>query len=109
MSEEEKRAIRAASLLEYEEAKAALALLRVKADQWSALHERVTHLLARMRRDSAHLESAAASAGLAIRRDHAAVAAVMDLDAVLALDRELSDALERLKKADAAKRELGFQ
>lgn len=37
-----------------------------------------------------------------------AVSEVMDLNAVLALDDQLIAAVERLKKAEAAKKALGF-
>lgn len=108
MSNDEKRAVQAAALLEFEEAKAALALLRAKGEQWRVLYEKVHHLLCRSRRDSAQLEAAAASARLDIESRRAEFAPVMDLDAVLALDAEIESAVFRLKKAAATKRELGF-
>lgn len=106
MSEDEKRAIMGAVLLEVEEAKAALALLRAKAEQWSRLHEKVSHLLARMRRDGAQMESAAAETRKDILANREAITAVMDFNAVLALDAELDAAIARLKKAEAVKKDL---
>jgi hypothetical protein len=108
MGEDEKRAIRANALLEYEDAKAELALLTIKAAQWEKLHEKVHFLLARMRRDSAHLEAAATEILVEISNKRAALSEVMNLDAVLALDTELQKAVGRLKKAETAKKALGF-
>jgi hypothetical protein len=108
MSESEKRAIMGAALLEVEDAKAALALLRAKAQNWCRLHEKVAHLLARAMRDDAHLESAARDSRVEILGNMPAIAAAMNLDSILALDLELENALQRLKKAETAKRELGF-
>ncbi len=108
MSEDEKRAIKGAVLLEVEEAKAALALLRAKAEQWYQAHEKVAKLLSRMRRDSAHLESAATEARMEIASNSSLIAAAMNLDSVLALDSELERALAHLKKAEEAKKQLFF-
>jgi hypothetical protein len=106
MSEDEKRAIKGAVLLELEEAKDALALLRAKAEQWYQAHQKVTHLLARMKRDSAQLESAARDARMEIASNSRTISIVMNLDSVLALDSELEAAVGRLQKAEDAKRQL---
>ena len=60
-----------------------------------------------MRRDSAHLEESAET----LRGEIIAMAAatsVIGLDAMLSLDSELAAAVERLKRAEAAKKALGF-
>lgn len=108
MSEDEKRAIKGEVLLEVEEAKSALALLRARAEHWYNAHEKVTYLLARMKRDSAHMKSAAAEARSEIERNLDAYTKVMTIEAVLALDKELEKAVERLEKAEAGKKNLGF-
>lgn len=109
MSEEEQRRIRGEVLLEVEEARTHLALLRAKASSWYRAHEKVSHLLARMHRESAHFQAAATQALEAILRDRNTVAEVLNLDAILALDAELAAAVERLARAEARKRELGYQ
>lgn len=108
MSEKEKREIQGAALLEVEDAKADLALLRAKLQRWYLLQEKICHLLARGKRDGAHLESAAKEARADILKNLPAVTEVMNIDAVLSLDAEVEAAVERLKKAEAAKRDLGF-
>ncbi|MGA3049477.1 MAG: hypothetical protein ABSD67_22805 [Terracidiphilus sp.] len=108
MSEDEKRAIQGQVLLEVEEAKASIALLRARAVHWRQLQEKVTHLLSRMTRESAHLESAAAEVRAEIEKDLTAFTAVTTIESVLSLDTELKNAVERLKKAETAKRSLGF-
>jgi hypothetical protein len=110
MSEEEKRQIRAMVLLEAEEAKAALALLRAKADQWIDAHDLVSKMLSHAKRELVtlvvdsdckverwNLENAVPSFGEA-----------MKINAVLALDDELKAACIRLNNANARKRGLGF-
>jgi hypothetical protein len=51
MSEEEQRQIKAMALLEAEEAKSALALLRSKADQWIVSHDLVSRMLSLAKRE----------------------------------------------------------
>jgi hypothetical protein len=110
MSEEEKRQIRAMALLEAEDAKAALALLRSKADQWIASHDLVSKMLGHAKRRSAtlivdpeskierlNLESAAPSFGEA-----------MNIQAIFALDDDLKTAALRLKSSEIRKKVLGF-
>lgn len=110
MSDEEQRQIKAMVLLEAEEAKAALALLRSKADQWRASHELVSKMLALAKREPVtsvidpdcktvrwDLENTAVSFGEA-----------MNVNAVLALDDALKAAFARLENAKARKKELGF-
>jgi hypothetical protein len=108
LSEDEKRAIKGEVLLEVEEAKAALALLRARAQHWMRLQEKVIHLLARMPRDSAHLKSAAVDARMEIEKDLDTYTKVMTMEAVLALDKELERAVERSEKAEVGKKNLGF-
>ena len=108
MSEEEKRAIRGAALLEVEDAKSALAHLRAKAEHWRKLEEKIGYLLTRMRRDSAHLESAAAETRAEIEDNLDTLENFITVRAVLSLDTELKNAVERLKKAEAVKKDLGF-
>jgi hypothetical protein len=110
MSGEEQRNIKAMALLEAEEAKAELALLRAKADQWIAYHDLVSRMLGHAKRTPAvqvvdldnqierlNLEQYAPSFGDA-----------MNINAILALDDELKSALLRSKKADDRKKDLGF-
>lgn len=110
MSEEEKRQIKAMVLLEAEEAKAALAILRAKADQWINSHALVSKMLGHAKRELVtlvidpdckverwNLENAAPSFGEA-----------MNVNAVLALDAELKAAYIRLDNANARKKGLGF-
>lgn len=108
MSEDEQRKIKGAVLLEVEEAKAALALLRAKAGHWYSAQEKLVHLLSRMKRDSAHLKSAAAEVRAEIDKNLDMYTNIMTIEAVLALDTELEKAVERLEKAEAAKKSLGF-
>jgi hypothetical protein len=108
MSEDEKRAIRAAALLEFEEAKDDLALLRAKAEQWRKRVEKVQHLLTRMRRDDAGMERAAVETRMELAAHLPATVEAMNIEAVFALDGELQTAVQRLKKAEAAKKALGF-
>jgi hypothetical protein len=61
-----------------------------------------------MSRDSAHLKSAAAEARAKIESDLDTYTRVVTVEAVLALDTELEKAVERLEKAEAAKKSLGF-
>ena len=110
MSEAEQKQIKAMALLEAEEAKAALALLRSKANRWIAAHELVSKMLGHSKRELAtlvvdpdckierwNLENAAPSFGEA-----------MNVNAVLALDDELKTAALRVKKAEDDKKALGF-
>lgn len=110
MSEAEQKQIEAMVLWEAEEAKRVLALLRSKADQWIASHDLVSRMLGHAKRGLAtmivdpdsrmerlNLESAAPSIGEA-----------MNIDAIFALDDALKAACLRLKKAETAKKELGF-
>lgn len=108
MSGEEKRAIQGAALLEVEEAKAALALLRARAQHWRGLHEKVNWLLARMTREAAHLEEGAKEVRTEIENDIEAFKSVTGIEAILSLDKELETAVERFKKAEAVKKSLGF-
>lgn len=108
MGNEEKRALQAAALLEFEDAKAELALLRTKAEQLRKVHEKVQLLLARMRRDDAQAERVALGARIEINSQPALFSAAMDLGSILALDSELQAAIERLRAAEEAKRSLGF-
>jgi len=86
MSGEEKRAIKGAVLLEVEEAKEALALLRAKAEQWRRAHEKVSNLLVKMKRDDAYLESGAPEARQEIANHSGAIAAAMDLKRLIHTD-----------------------
>jgi hypothetical protein len=110
MSEAERKQIEAMALWEAEEARRALALLRSKADQWIASHDLVSRMLGHAKRGLAtlvvdpdsginrrNLENAAPSFGEA-----------MSIDAIFALDDALEAAYLRLKKAETAKKELGF-
>ena len=110
MSEAEQKQIKAMALLEAEEAKAALALLRSKANRWIEAHDLTSKMLGHAKRDLAtlvvdpeckmvrrDLEDAAPSFGGA-----------MSIDAILALDDELKAADLRVKKAEAEKKALGF-
>lgn len=110
MSEAERKQIEGMALLEVEEAKRALAILRAKADQWSGFHDQVSRMLGHAKRRSVtllldpdckverwNLENAAPTFGDA-----------MNIGAILALDDELKAACERLKKAEETKKELGF-
>ena len=92
-----------AVLLELEEAKEALALLRAKADQWHRALERVSTLLSRMKRDCLHGEATVAEARAAVMAERTALSSAVDLNAVLELDQSLEAATARLKKALAAK------
>lgn len=109
MSESEKRQLRAMALLEVAEAQEHLALLRVKAERWSMLAQGVCHLLARSKRDGAAMEAAAAEQRSRVERDREETVAMLDLDAVLALDTELSDAVDRLKAAIKQRDSLGLR
>ena len=110
MSEAEQKQIRAMALLEVEEAKAALALLRSKANRWKAAHDLVSKVLSHAKRELAtlvvepdckverwNLENATPPFGEA-----------MNVNAVLALDDELKAAYLRVKNAEAEKKALGF-
>jgi hypothetical protein len=108
MSEDEKRAIQGVVLLEVEEAKSALALLRAKAEHWYKLQEKVCHFLARMKRDGMQQESAATETRMEIVSNLSSYEAATRVEFVLALDAEIEKAVVRLKKAEAAKKEIGF-
>jgi hypothetical protein len=108
VSGEAKRAIQGAALLEVDEAKAALALLRARAQQWGGLHQKVTWLLARMTRESAHLEDGAKEVRAEIEDNIDSYVSVTKIEAVLSLDKELETAVERLKKAESVRKSLGF-
>jgi len=110
MSEAEKKQLKAMALLEAEEAKAALALLRSKANRWIEYHDLVSKMLSHAKRELVTLvidpdcrterrnvEDAISSFGEA-----------MNIEAVLALDDELKIADLRVKRADAEKKALGF-
>jgi hypothetical protein len=109
MSEDEKRAIQMAALLEFEEAKTTLALLRAKADQWKHLQDKAAGLLLAMKRDSAHSISRADGLRAEIACNLAPYVAATKIEAILALDSELEAAIDRLEKAVTAKRSLGFE
>jgi hypothetical protein len=108
MGEDEKRATRAAALLEYEEARAELALLRAKARQWHSLHSNLSFFLERMRRDEAVAKGVAENMRSKILKDREALAPALDLDAILALDQEITKTIARLDLATAEKKALGF-
>jgi len=110
MSEAEQKQIKAMVLLEAEEARASLALLRSKANQWIAAHNLASNMLAHAKRELVtlvidpdckverwNLENAAPPFGEA-----------MNVNAILALDDELKAAAVRLKKAEDDKKALGF-
>lgn len=108
MSEEEKRRIRAEALLEFEEAKAQLALLRAKAAGWQRLYAEVVSLLGVAAREFGHQETSAIQKRAEVERDAAALREVLGVDGVLALDTEIAGALARLKRAAQTKKDLGF-
>jgi hypothetical protein len=110
MSESEEKQIRAMALLEAEEAKAALALLRSKANRWIAFHDLVARALSLSKREPVtaivdpdcqnirrELENAIPSCGEA-----------MNVSAIFALDDEMKAACLRVQKAEAEKKALGF-
>lgn len=105
METEEKRAIRAAALLEFEEAKADLALLRAKAAQHAALVHPVYRLLLRISNEST---MSADSLRSDVLNRCSQIQSALDLEAILSLDAELKAAVDRLNQADTAKKSLGF-
>jgi len=110
MNDEEQRQIKAMVLLEAEEAKAALALLRAKADQWIALHELVSKMLGHAKRNLATLmlDPDCKTERLNLEKAAPSFSKAMNIDAVLALDDDLKAAYTRVKNAEVRKMELGF-
>ena len=108
MSPEESREIKGRALLEYEEAKADLALLRAKADAWLRLFEQAVSFLTCAKRDSAATEEQAKKAMGEVIKEMPSLEAVVSIRAVLQLDGELAAAVARMRKAEAAKKDLGF-
>lgn len=108
MSEDEKRAIRGAALLEAEDAKDELALLRAKSVQWCRAHSHVEQLLVKMGREDSNPMSDPAADRAAIEKNMFLYTDTMTIQAVLALDKELERAVTRLENAEAAKKSLGF-
>ena len=97
-------------LLEAEEAKTALALLRAKADQWIRFHEIVAKTLGHAKRELATrvIDPECKAEREALERMLPSFGDSMNAHSVLALDDELESALARLEKAEARKKEIGF-
>ena len=98
----------AMALLEVEEAKHHLALLRAKARSWHKLHEKIGPFLLQMRRDSEYVQGLVGQTREDIRRNLDATREAMNIDAIFALDAELEAAALRLAKAEAQRERLGF-
>lgn len=108
MSEEEKRALQGAILLELEEAKAAFALLRKRAELWAKQHEEIAFFLRGMAAEGDDSRRINYSRRSDIEKNLTLFSTVANLDAIFKLDVELQGAEERLRKAEASKREIGF-
>ena len=106
MSEDDKKEIRGRTLLEVEDAKAELLLLRARAGQWCRAQNQVTQLLAGMGRENPQMCSVASAAKAAIARDLPLYNDTLTIAAIFALDTELEQAVIRLEKAEAEKRSL---
>lgn len=105
MSNEEKRRIQADTLIEFEEAKADLAVLRAKAVQARAFVDLLSGFFQRMARENSYDEARSAELREKLLSQRSKT---LDSDAALALDGEIATALERLRRAEAAKSSLGF-
>jgi len=97
-------------LLEAEEAKAALALLRAKADQWIASHELVVKMLSHAKRNPATfiVDPECKAERLNLERAGSSFGDAMNVSASLRLDDELKAAYLRAENANSRKKELGF-
>ena len=108
MGDEEKRAIRAAALLEYEDARENLALLRAKATHLISDLDRVRLFMVRMLRDVDARATAISDSRSEIVGIESRAKESLNLNALLALDETISDAFERMKTAQKIKSDLGF-
>jgi hypothetical protein len=110
MTQEERRNIRAMALLEVEDAKAELAILRVKAGQWMAAHERASKMLAAAMRNPATqlIDPGNKTGRWDFEQAIPSFGDAMKVEAILALDDELNAAFVRLKRAEECKKDLGF-
>ena len=110
MSNEEQRKVKAMALLEVEEAKAALAVLRAKANQWAASHDLASRMLScAMRTPAGQLVDPGNKTGRwDFEQATSSFGDAMKVEAILALDDELNAAFVRLKRAEECKKDLGF-
>ena len=108
MTAQDERNLKALALLECEEARQQLALLRAKADQMRKCYEEAARMLAIAKRDQAHREDAAAIARAALQERRHFLGTPFNLDDVFALDNELCAAAERLRDAQQRRKELGL-
>jgi hypothetical protein len=108
MTEEEKLRIKSEVLIEFEDAKAELTLLQIKAANWNVYHQQVSLLLNVSNGDATGNFTSRGEIRATLERNSARVSASMDLNAVLALDSALEAAAQRLARAQAAKRDLHF-
>lgn len=101
MSNEEKRKIRAAALLEVAEAQEHLALLEAKMAQWNSIHRKLANLsgLAKGTRHCGTGELARQQ----LVECRGELPTATDLDALFGLDREITEAIERLAHAETIK------
>lgn len=108
MSGEEKRRIKADALLEHEEAKQELGMLRAKAAKWHRALQSISILLDHGARSDQYLKTKAIEARMALGADQAGIGSMVDPTAVLALDAEIEAAVVRVRKAEDAKKQAGF-
>ncbi len=97
-------------LLEAEEAKVSLALLRSKASQWVAAHELASKMLVHAKRElvTLLLDPDGSSVRWELEKAAPSFGEAMSINAMLALDDELKTADLRVKKSEAEKKALGF-
>jgi hypothetical protein len=108
MTQKEERDIKAMALLEREEARASLAVLRAKAERYRRLYGMATALIARAAREGAQMESLAREARQQIEQNASDLETILSMDALLQLDDELAEGAERLRVAVEQCRALGF-
>lgn len=109
MCEDEKRRLLGDALIEFEESRRELALLRTKADSWLRLQTKIIRFLEMMRRARPEDHFEAAELRIDILRNRASMESVATIDATLALDKDIEAALARFERAEKARKDLGFE
>lgn len=108
MGTDEIRAIKTNLLLEFEESKDELALLRAKANQLERLHLRLATFALRMQRDDAGDHDEAAELAGKLDTDRELIDDLLTVGVLLRLNDEIEAAVKRFGNAVRRKKELGF-